>query len=104
MNKFVTKKVVETFEINYKELADRLEELVIENLKHDIEDYRGDRTMMSMHMEDTAQYLIIIACIANQDIENAKEALKDMDTFPRETFYEMFEKETGVKIYEIKNF
>ena len=101
-NKFITKKITETYEIDYKGLADHLEEQIIKNLEIEIKDSRGDRPMMSMYMRDAAQYIDIIDYITEQDIETAKEMLIDMDTGARETFYEIFERETGINIYDIK--
>ena len=100
-NKFITKKVTETYEIDYKGLADHLEEIILRDFEHDFEDQRGERALMAMHMEDTAQYLNAIDSISKGYMSEAKSIIQGMDTAPRGAFFDMFEKETGMRLQDI---
>lgn len=84
-----------------KELASILRENVLERFSKDFDRARGsdgDTITQSLYIQDASDMLKLCYLIQEGRHDEAREYCRDMDTFPRDQFYDMVVKQVGEEL------
>lgn len=105
MSQFVKIRVVERVEadIDWKGIADAVEELVMAKLHNELADPSNDRGMRAMYLGDAGDGLDVCVALAKGNWAEVDGGLWNMDTAAREYVYDFIEQVAGKEFFKVVN-
>lgn len=97
----VTVTETKSYTVDWKRLANQVEDLVMEKMRNDLDNWRNDLSMRQMFLQDAADGLAVCELLLSEDWTRAKQKLRDMDTASRDEVYDMIESVAGADFFEI---
>jgi hypothetical protein len=88
-------------DIDWKTLADEVEDRVMNKLHDDLAHWANDRSMRAMFLRDAADGLAVCELLAKGSWLPVENRLWDMDTAARDCVYEMIEAVAGADFFDI---
>jgi hypothetical protein len=101
MKTIVSRKVIETIDVDWSTLAKEVESKVMAKLEQDIKAWPEDLDMRAMFMRDAAEGLDVCVSLEKGNWNEVENKMWRMDTAPREYIYEFITDIAGEDFFNL---